>query len=388
MKLILKLLIVGFLGLVVYACCEDDETLPDLNPARDRTEQYARDKDSILKFMDNHYIDDVLTSDGRYEAVIKRISAANPLPVGKQKMKDDPRKRSVIIKNDERDFRALPPTLIGDDVPGYEVFYFNLKEGDVAINNHTSDYEKTAHVTDSVFVNYKGWNANYKLPNPIPAGYSWQPPVFDKVASPVWLNLRTVVSGFRQILPYIKAGEYDVSSPNQSIPFNNFGSFIVLIPSGLGYFNSALGANIQPYSNLVFQISLMRIKRSDWDNDGIPNIFEFNHTDFSAPKILDAQNFVIDLYAYNSNGINPNNNPNITTNTIPNLLDQDDDGDAILTRREIRRKYDLINCSLPKWYINGVFQNVYNLLPNDNSNLVKAHLSSFRNNFNMQGECP
>jgi len=383
MKLITKLSIFIFLGLIVYACCSDDETVASIS-VQDRAEQYAKDKVIIEEFMDNHYIDDVITIDGKYEAVIKRISDANPLPLGKEKMKNDLRKRSMILKNDDRNYNVFPPSLTGDNVEGYEVFYFNLKEGSVDMNTHLSDYEKTAHVTDSVFVNYKGWNANYTLPSPLPSDYNWEPTVFDKVTAPIWLNLRTVVSGFRQILPFIKAGEYDASLPNSVIPFNNFGSVIIIIPSGLGYFSNSLGANLQPYSNLVFQISNMRIKRADWDNDGIPNIFEYNHANFATPKILDTDNKVIDLYTIHSTL-----NTDMDNDGIPNFLDQDDDGDNVLTRREVRHNGYIGNpeCSLPKWHdLNtGSFINQYVNIPEYLG--AKVHLSSFKNNAEGNGSC-
>lgn len=368
MKFILKLLPLVFLGVIVYSCCKDDEELPQPVP-RDRTEQYEIDKTSIKTFLETHYISDVApTSDYLafdHEVFIKPIPVPNTS--NEVSMWDDPRRRTVFLKNDLRDFSVSPPSLINDAVD-YEVHYFDLNADEAPAINAIGglpidfDYKNHAHVTDSVFVNYKGTKIRDLQ-------------VFDKAYLPVWFNLNNVLSGFRQIMPYIKMGEFDSSSSSPS-PFNNIGSVLVVIPSGLGYFSSSAGSGILPFENLIFQINGLRVKRTDWDNDGIINLFEgeldydavtniytpkffvpktFSIVNFNGVQQSITQNMVFDLWGVNSDNDN-----------FANFIDNDDDGDGTLTRREIRKKYDGSNCSLPKWYdINGVFQNQYHLIPDN-----------------------
>ena len=394
MKFILKLLPLVFFGVIIYSCCEDDEEI-QLRPLEDRQARYNIDKVEIETFLKNHYIIEVEPSEIQsfeHEVIIKPIPLPSPNPNNITTMWDDPRRRTVFLKNDLRDFTKSPPVLINDEVD-YEIHYFDLNADEApAINAIVGlpidfDYKNHAHVTDSVFVNYKGTNIRDLN-------------VFDKAVLPVWFNLNNVLSGFRQIIPYIKMGVFDPSSTSPT-PFNNIGSVLVVIPSGLGYFSSSAGNGIQPFDNLIFQINALRVKRTDWDNDGIINLFEgevnnvnnefiptffqqktFNVVNFLGNQVSITQNMVFDLWGNNTDNDN-----------FSNFIDQDDDGDNVFTRREIRKRYDGLTCSLPKWYdTNGVFQNIYNAIPyndvfDNEGNPIRVHLNSGLkyNFFNMLG---
>ena len=202
-------------------------------------------------------------------------------------------------------------------------------------------------------------------------------------------------------------GVFDPSSTSTT-PFNNIGSVLVVIPSGLGYFSSSAGNGIQPFDNLIFQINALRVKRTDWDNDGIINLFEgevnsvnnefiptffqqktFNVVNFLGNQVSITQNMVFDLWGNNTDNDN-----------FSNFIDQDDDGDDVLTRREIRYKIQtdpgpppVFECKNPKWYNDlGVFQNEWTNIPrtpNDKPNPDKeVHLNNlYRNNADGNGTC-
>lgn len=382
MKLISKLLIVAFLGFIVYACCKDEDTGPELTPIQDRSEQYVIDKAKIETYLQTHYIDDSATDPGTQEVFVKPIPENNPDNL--TSMWDDTRRRTIYLKNDMRDFSVFPPALINDPVD-YAVHYFSINPAAPAIEPNTTlptdfNYENHAHVTDSLFLNYKGWKTRDNQ-------------VFDKAVTPVWFNLRSVVSGFRQISPYVKVGEFD-SNSSSPIPFNNFGSVIVVIPSGLAYYANPVGSGLLLYENLVFQINALRIKRADWDNDGIPNIFDIK--ELNAPYVPNffqtktfkvmvngsaqqvTQNMIYDLWTDNDTD----------GDGAPNFIDNDDDGDGVLTRREIRKKYGPTDrCGLPFWYdANAVFHNFYEDIISNNGK--KVHLDNVvKYNFPNYIEC-
>src|SRR5690606_35268646 len=105
--------------------------------------------------------------------------------------------------------------------------YLKFNEGE---NN------KPSHV-DSIFVNYKGWLTDGT--------------VFDNTPNPIWLTLDGVIEGWTQIFPEFKTGTYNSSNNT----FENAGSGIVFIPSGLGYYHTG-NNNIMPYSTLIFAFNL------------------------------------------------------------------------------------------------------------------------------------
>src|SRR5690606_32052266 len=90
----------------------------------------------------------------------------------------------------------------------------------------------------------------------------------------------------------------------------NYGLGVMFIPSGLAYFGSPL-IGVPAYSNLIFRFELYQMEVNDHDNDGIPSYLE---------DINENGN----VYDDNTDGDN-----------IPNFLDNDDDGDGVLTINEL-----------------------------------------------------
>ena len=92
--------------------------------------------------------------------------------------------------------------------------------------------------------------------------------------------------------------------------FENTGSGIMFVPSGLGYYNSG-SASIPAYSTLVFSFNLNTLRYRDHDKDGIPSYLEVENID-DDPRKYDTDN-----------------------DGTPNYLDIDDDNDGKITRGEI-----------------------------------------------------
>jgi hypothetical protein len=388
MKFILKLLPLVFFGVIIYSCCKDDEELAQRIPT-DRGEQYIVDKAKIENYLKSHRmeIDPVTLEVTLIKLTQEQID--NPLLYEEEGIislwgqdgtqANLPARQELIRKHDARDYRTTALTRIDDNVD-YTLHYFVINEGGVSGGSQL-DYKP--HVYDSLLCGYKNWNLEKDV-------------MMEREFAPRWFDLQNqiAVSAFRQIIPTINIAS-GFTENNGQVTFQNFGSVLVFVPSGLAYFSSGAGSNVQPFDCLGFQINAYNMKRKDSDfivgngtnlgarNDFIPNIFEFNHLDFNNIMIFDpVTKQTLDLWSFDSDG-----------DGVPNFLDADDDGDSVLTRREIRKKYDGLTCSLPKWYdTNGIFQNVYNAIPynevvDDDGNPIRVHLNSGLkyNSFNMVG---
>ena len=91
--------------------------------------------------------------------------------------------------------------------------------------------------------------------------------------------------------------------------FNDFGIGFVIMPSGLGYYNSPVGG-LPSYSPLIFHIEMITINQTDHDNDSVLTINE----DLDGDSNFD--------------------NDDTDSDSIANYLDPDDDNDGILTKDE------------------------------------------------------
>jgi hypothetical protein len=266
-----------FFLLMVVSCQKDDDNV--LAPPRDFAIQYATDLADIETYLNTHYMvvdaaDNVAFLEIPAGGTQTSIAAQQDFPL-----------QFKVIKNDRR-ITSLVDGLVADPVD-YKLYYLILNEG---AGNKPG-------VVDSVFVNYKGW----KLDNT----------TFDQSNSPVWFENNSVVSGFRQILTEIGTAESFSDNPDGTVSFSNFGNAIVFVPSGLGYFNAS-PLNIGAYQCLVFQVQLQSLLYRDQDRDGIRSKDE--------------------IYGDNTNiWIQDTDGDN-----IPDFLDIDDDGDAVLTKVEIK----------------------------------------------------
>lgn len=166
--------------------------------------------------------------------------------------------------------------------------------------------------------------------------------VFDSAITPVWFDLLNTVKGFREgMLGYKGASAGQFNPDKGTVDYgNDFGDFVIFIPSGLGYFASVQGS-IPAYSPLIFSIQLYDSNESDHDHDGIPSYLE-------------------DL-----NGDGNLLNDNTSGTNVPNYMNNDDDSDRRLTKDEITVK-DLNN--------DGKISLDEITFYDDNGNGIKNHL--------------
>jgi hypothetical protein len=296
-KIFKLLLSVTLLSAFLFSCKKDDEGLTPV-PPRDRAEVYNEELPKIEEYLKTHYM--VVNPTTWDVEVIKIPENGTQTSIWDQ---SEYPLQHMVVKNDTRLFtpQNLPNGELVDDPVDYKVYYIKFNEGG-GVNPHR---------LDSTFVSYKGWKLNNES--------------FDGVASPVWFNNEGVVSGFRYFLPILKSAVSQNINGDGTISFENFGAGMVFIPSGLGYFNQSR-VNIPAYSPLVFHVKLKRVFHRDADRDGVLN------------KDEDLNNNG-DLYDDDTDG-----------DGIPDFLDIDDDGDNVLTRREIRFVNGEGNCVKPTSY--------------------------------------
>ena len=255
------------------SCKKDDDNTTDAIPANDYTEQHTLENDSIIDFMQNHFYnyDDFsnLTPNEGPEFIIDSISGDN---LDKTPIYDQASSFQINVK--DSDGNLFPHT----------AYYVILREG--VGDNPT--------VADSVYVRYKGMLLNKD--------------VFDQRKIPIWLQAKNVVRGFQEFVPLLKKGNININSDG-TYDFTNFGIGFIIMPSGLGYYNSAT-VSIPSYSPLIFQVEMMTLNRTDHDNDTVLTIYE----DLDGDSNFD--------------------NDDTDSDTIPNYYDPDDDGDGVLTKDE------------------------------------------------------
>ena len=169
-----------------------------------------------------------------------------------------------------------------DEMVGHNLYYIINREGNGA----------NPSVADSVFVSYKGLTLGNTT--------------FDSRKIPIWLDQTSVVRGFQEFTALLKRGDI-ITNNNGTYSFDNFGIGMVIMPSGLGYFNNGT-VNIPAYSPLIFQINLNTLNIADHDNDGVNSLYE----DIDKDHLF--------------------NDDDTDSDNIPNYLDADDDGDGVLTK--------------------------------------------------------
>ncbi len=262
MKTLKLYVLIAFGASLLFSCKDDDDA--NYTPPRPYDEQYATEIEAIDEYLTTHYLEGT----GLDASIIEIPENGTQTPLSQH-----PNLTFKIVNKHDIE---------------YKLYFLKLNEG---VN------ERPSHV-DSVFVTYKGWRFDGTQ--------------FDYVPNPVWFyHENLAVDGWTHFFPELKTGIY-----NESLnAFEDSGSGIVIIPSGLGYYNRTQ-TNIPAYSPLVFNIELNTLRYRDHDRDGIQSRFE-------------VENLGDDPREYDSDG-----------DGVYNYLDIDDDGDGILTKKEIQRNSD------------------------------------------------
>ena len=279
LKSSLKFLLFFVFVSLSFISCEKDKGTDTSEPPRDMTQQYIAENDSIIEFMQTHFYnyDDFinLNATDSPEIVFDTIAGDNvdKIPIYNQ---------VSTIEIDVKDEN--------DNIVKHNLYYHVIREG----------VGESPTIADSVFVSYKG--------------FLFDGNTFDSRKTPVWMEAKNLVKGFKEFLPLLKRGEIRINNDG-TYDFLNFGIGFALFPSGLGYFQNGT-TTIPAYSPLVFQINMMTLNRTDHDNDTVLTIIE----DVDGDRDFE--------------------NDDTDSDNIPNYRDDDDDGDGILTKDEYDKDGD------------------------------------------------
>ena len=232
--------------LIINSCKKDDNSVT----IRDVEDQALVDDTDLKKFLETHFYnyEDFEKSDGskNLEIIIDSIFEENS---NKDPLINKVFKKNIPIESDEGTINHV-------------LYYLPVKEG---IGERPSK-------VDSVYVSYEGGLLDGSI--------------FDKSLTPIWFDLTSVVTGFKEGVSEFKPGDFSLNNDN-TVNYQNYGQGLIFIPSGLGYFAQS-SSLIPEYSPLIFKISLFTIKKTDHDGDGILTVDEYDIDNDGVPDDTDG----------------------------------------------------------------------------------------------------
>ncbi len=263
-----------FIALLCFSSCRNDDDDFELAPPRDRTAQQARDKDSLLNYLNSHYYNaSTFATPGNYsyqDIIIEELPEDGVLP--------DPDDNTLLI----------------DAVEIHVITYLNVEYEFYVLKLNQGGGEQP-NFTDDITLNYEGSLLDGD--------------VFDSTANPANLDLINLIEGWRRVIPGFGTSVSVTENPDGTVSYDNYGLGVMFLPSGLAYFNSPpFGINF--YDNLIFKFELYRTQPNDHDEDLIPTHLEDLDSDYNIYKD-DTDN-----------------------DDVPNFFDPDDDNDGVLTKYE------------------------------------------------------
>jgi uncharacterized protein YcfL len=250
----LKYLILLILGMTLVACSKDDD--PKEEP-HDPLAQALLDDGILIEFLQSHY----LTPEKEIDTITN----------GETPLYD-------IVSVDNIKYNDID----------YKMYYYVDQEGIGARPTRN----------DSVQILYRG--------------YMLDSTKFDQntsyTSNKSWFHLPQTIEGFRYGATYFKEGE-KVIYPDESFGYENAGSGVFFMPSGLAYGNSG-SVSIPSNTVIYYFFELGRVVVADADGDLVSN----NDED------LDGDGNVT--------------NDDTDGDLVANYMDVDDDNDGTLTKEE------------------------------------------------------
>ena len=271
MKFKLYILLITIL-LLGFSCGDDDDDGIVEVPEADRTEQQVIDNDSLVSFLQSHYVDESLLTNNPTilfnEIEINQLPEDGELP--------NPDQNSLLIDMVE----TLTTTYF--DVE-YEYYILKINQGGSEISPNFSD---------KVRVSYEGTLMDDT--------------VFDSSSTPVDFDLTSTIAGWGRVLPEYNNAEDFIVNSDGTVTYNNPGIGIMFLPSGLGYYSAAAGT-VPVYSNLIFKFKVFQSEVNDHDFDNVPSHLEDLNGDYDLT------------------------NDDTDDDTFADFIDSDDDNDGTLT---------------------------------------------------------
>ena len=219
-KLYILLITILLLG---FSCGDDDDDGIIEVPEADRTEQQVIDNDSLVSYLQSHYVDASLLSNNPTisftEININQLPDDGELP--------NPNQNSLLI----------------DIVETLTTTYFDVEYEYYILKINQGGSENSPNFSDKVRVSYEGTLMDDT--------------VFDSSSTPVDFDLTSTIAGWGRVLPEFNLAEDFIINSDGTVTYNNPGIGIMFLPSGLGYYSAAAGS-VPVYSNLIFKRATMQ----------------------------------------------------------------------------------------------------------------------------------
>lgn len=285
-RIFLLFLMIG----MVWSCKKDDGSGLVAIPPRALDEVGLENDAAIKEFLATHFYnyEDFANPTAEFDFKIKidTISGDN---AGKIPLMQQVQSETVTVKN--ADFG-----LEDEQSVDHIYYYLVAREGE----------GERPTIADSTFLKYEGSLLNGT--------------VFDGITNYSWQYLPFFLRGYSKGVSKLRAGNNIVVNDDGTTRITNSGIGLVIMPSGLAYFNSVGTGSIPQYSPLIFKLDAgLMVPNTDYDNDGIPSIME----DLDGDGNLTNDNTDREAEVKARTGL------------IANHLDLDDDGDGTPTREEI-----------------------------------------------------
>ena len=294
MRSLLKIALLLTVAFAFYACPSDDGGTSIV--VRDEEEVYNENIAQIEEFLHTHYV----TIDADYNTVFAEIpEGGSQTPIW-----DMPE----LVKNFEVELNDI----------SYKMYYLKMNEG--------QNLNPTP--LDSVYASYKGivFEKVTEVVGSVSTTYTKQT-VFDQALTPTWFKLEDVISGWSEIFPLFKTGDFSENPLNGDVSYSNFGAGVMFVPSGLAYFNEEKGL-IPAYSPLIFTFGLKGLRYRDHDGDKV-----LTKDEYREPEVGDIVDYVNGKVDFKKTAKDTDGDGQ------PDYLDIDDDGDGYLTKTEVRFTY-------------------------------------------------
>ena len=282
------LLTLVVLALFVAGCSDDDNEAAAPEPPRPLGEVLTEDEVKIQEYLETHfynYAEFENPPDGfDFKIRLQSIPEGNTdtVPLARQVQS-----KTITVTEDSDE---------GSSEVSHTLYYLQA----------TEPLGQKPTVGDSVFLKYKGTLL--------------EGTEFDRSDSYLWQYGPSTIRGYAAALSEMTTGTNTVIENDGTFTIENVGVGLVIMPSGLAYFNQTRGT-IPAYSPLIFTFELGTfIKNTDFDNDGVPSIME----DVNGDGNLNNDNTDEDFRVQGGQRFG-----------IPNHQDSDDDGDGIPTREEV-----------------------------------------------------